>query len=106
MAKNPNRNPMRTFYRSPTKAATKAEEAKQNGRILRFRKKANELMRQGKRKEAEKEMFKALRVMGVTMTAGAAKKANKKPRKRATKSGGLGFRPVDDLLNGIGGLFK
>ncbi len=59
MAKNPNKNPKRTFYRKPTAAATKAEEKKQNGRILRLRaKQAKEMKAAMAKKAAAMKKFK------------------------------------------------
>ncbi|MCA8834480.1 MAG: hypothetical protein K8953_05280 [Proteobacteria bacterium] len=100
---NPNKNPKRTFYRRPTATATKAEEAKQNGRILRYRAK---LMKDAKskmvvfmRKENAKMIaFKKGKKTTATITPGAAKKAAKKP---SGKKGTLGFRSVDDLFAGF-----
>lgn len=67
----------RIFYQKPTAAATKAEKAKQHGRILRFRaklvKEMNEKMKAMKKKEDEK-MAKFMKG-----------KRTKKPAKKTTK---------------------
>ncbi len=110
MAKNPNKNPMRTFYRKPTKAATKAEEAKQNGRILRYRAK---VMKEAKAKMAKKmkaekaAMAKFLKGtpyrarttskrQPVLVTAAAARKAN-----RATPAGRARVKKANNFLDGL-----